>query len=228
MESSTAPPRSRYSIEETVDEIVCYMKKAGTESYLGPQEESVTQLSHSLQAAERASAFLSTLPPSHALLSPSSPIPPSDIVLAAYLHDIGHMILSRPDSWDPSADTSEQHEWVGYHYLIQHGFSAPVAQLVLGHVQAKRYLTFKDPAYYGRLSDSSRMTLVGQGGPMTADEAAEFEKGGLFDIKLRMRTWDEEAKEEHWQGKGDELELYRQMILTHLQTQEQRKATLVV
>ena len=220
-----APPSpSSYSIDETVEEIVCYLKKAGSESYLGPQEESVTQLSHSLQAAERARAYLASLPPSSPLLAPTSPIPPSDIILAAVLHDVGHMILSRPDSWDPSADTSEQHEWVGYHYLINHGFSTAVAQLVLGHVQAKRYLTFKDPAYYERLSDSSRMTLVGQGGPMQAEEAAEFEKGDLFDVKLRMRTWDEEAKEVDWKEKGDELEVYRHMILQHLRTQAQRSS----
>ena len=202
-----------------MDEIISYMKKAGTESYLGPQEESVTQLSHSLQAAERAKAFVDALPPDSPLLCSSSPVPPSDIVLAALLHDIGHMILSRPDSWDPSADTSEQHEWVGYHYLMNHHFSSPLAQLVLGHVQAKRYLTYREVGYYDRLSDSSRMTLIGQGGPMNEAEAVEFEKGHLFDIKLKMRVWDEEAKITEWKETGQELEHYRQLITQHLQNQ---------
>ena len=220
--SSPSIPRSSYTTQQTVDEILSYLKKAGSESYLGPQEESVTQLAHSLQAAERAQAFVNSLPPGHALLSPSSPVPVSDIVLAALLHDVGHMILSRPDSWEATAGQSEQHEWVGYHYLSAHGFSAPVAQLVLGHVQAKRYLTAREPGYYERLSDSSRMTLVGQGGPMREEEAAEFERGDLFDIKLRMRVWDEEAKEVDWQPTTIGLEECRDMIAKHLTAQEKR------
>jgi predicted HD phosphohydrolase len=222
-EVSVPPSLSSYTIEETVNEIMSYLKKAGTESYLGPQEESVTQLSHSLQAAEQAKAFVDGLPPSSPLRSPSFPLTSSDIVLAALLHDIGHMILSRPDSWDPSADVSEQHEWVGYHYLLNHHFSAPVAQLVLGHVQAKRYLTYREAGYYDKLSDSSRMTLVGQGGPMTEAEAVEFEKGELFDVKLHMRVWDEEAKILDWQEKGDELDRYRTLITQHLQRQQTQR-----
>ena len=220
--SSPSSPSS-YSIEETVNEIVSYLKKAGTEAYLGPQEESVTQLAHSLQAAERAQAYLDALPADSPLLSSAFTIPLTDIVLAALLHDVGHMILSKPDSWDPSADTSEQHEWVGYRYLLNHGFSDPVAQLVLGHVQAKRYLTYREAGYYERLSDSSRMTLVGQGGPMCEAEALEFEKGDLFPVKLRMRVWDEEAKLVEWKEKGHELEKYRQLITEHLQRQQRQR-----
>ena len=209
-------PRSPYTIAQTVNEIMVYFEKAGTESYLGPQEESVTQLSHSLQAAQQARVFTSS---SSSVFS----LPARDVILAALLHDIGHMILSRPDSWDASADTSEQHEWVGFHYLQSHGFSPAVAQLVLGHVQAKRYLTFAEPGYHEKLSDSSRMTLIGQGGPMSAQEAADFEKDPLKDVKLRMRVWDEEAKIVDWQPTGHEMEEYRQLITQHLEEQEAQR-----
>ena len=231
-------PTTDYSLEQTVEEIMSYLKKAGTEAYLGPQEESVTQLSHSLQAAERAAEFVdnvrtsSTVPPP-LFTSPSIPIPAAapeteallygdDIVIAALLHDIGHMILSKPDSWDSMHDTNEQHEWVGYHYLLRHHFSSQIALLVLGHVQAKRYLCYREPGYHERLSDSSRMTLIGQGGPMSEAEAVEFERAELFDVKLRMRVWDEEAKIVDWKESGDEMERYRAMIIKHL-TQHRTK-----
>jgi len=233
-----ASPTTDYSIEQTVDEIMSYLKKAGNESYLGPQEESVTQLSHSLQAAQLAAAFVdsvrtSTTVPAPLYTSPSIPKPSiapdtetllygEDIVLAALLHDVGHMILSKPDSWDSLHDTNEQHEWVGYHYLLRHHFSSQIALLVLGHVQAKRYLCYREPGYHARLSDSSRMTLIGQGGPMTEVEAVEFERAELFDVKLRMRVWDEEAKLENWKESGDEMERYREMMVRHL-TQQRNK-----
>ena len=236
---SPVSPMTDYSIEQTVDEIMSYLKKAGTESYLGPQEESVTQLSHSLQAAALAATFVdsvrstSTVPPP-LFTSPSIPKPcvdrsteallyGSDIVLAALLHDVGHMILSKPDSWDSLHDTNEQHEWVGYHYLLRHHFSPQIALLVLGHVQAKRYLCYREPGYQQRLSDSSAMTLIGQGGPMTETEAVEFERGELFDVKLRMRVWDEEAKLENWKENGDEMDRYRDMMLAHLTQQRNKK-----
>ena len=37
-------------------------------------------------------------------------------------------------------------------------------------VQAKRYLTRKDPDYFNQLSEASRRTLEFQGGMMTDDE----------------------------------------------------------
>ena len=143
-------------------------------------------------------------------------------MLAALLHDVGHMILSKPDSWDSVHDTSEQHEWVGYHYLLRHHFSPQIAKLVLGHVEAKRYLCYREPGYHARLSDSSKMTLIGQGGPMSEAEAAEFERAELFDVKLRMRVWDEEAKIVDWKEQGDEMERYRDMMIRHL-TQQRNK-----
>jgi len=217
----TPPSLSRsgsvYTIDQTLDEIVSYLTKAGTESYLGEQEEAVTQLSHALQAAQQAHLYSDD----------------EEIIIAALLHDIGHMILARPDVWDPAAKgedvtddnglQSEQHEWVGYHYLIRHGFSQKIADLVLGHVQAKRYLTYKDAAYYDRLSYTSRMTLIGQGGPFTAAQAQAFEQNPLYQVKIRMREWDEAAKEAEWQSNGHEIEEYTEMIHRHLLLQQHNR-----
>jgi len=196
---------SSYTIDQTVDEIISYLKKAGSESYLGEQEESVTQLSHSLQAAAQASLYDSD----------------EELIIAALLHDIGHMILAKPDVWDEAATKqSEQHEWVGYYYLLNHGFSQKIAELVLGHVEAKRYLTYTDPLYYDKLSDASKMTLIGQGGPFNANEASAFRQSPLYSLKIRMREWDEAAKVTDWKGTGNELQLYKEMILKHLNQQK--------
>jgi predicted HD phosphohydrolase len=87
------------------------------------------------------------------------------------------------------------HEKIGQEYLLAKGFSLKIAKLVSSHVEAKRYLTFKYPSYYDRLSDASRITLEHQGGKMNAEEAAAFEKDPLFNEYIKMRTWDDLAKE---------------------------------
>lgn len=71
-----------------------------------------------------------------------------------------------------------------------------MARLVEYHVQAKRYLTLKEPGYHERLSEASRRTLAYQGGVMTVAEAEAFERDPLCAVSLRMRRWDELAKEE--------------------------------
>lgn len=87
-----------------------------------------------------------------------------------------------------------QHDVIGAVLLRMLGFDETVAACVEGHVLAKRYLCFKEPSYHDRLSASSKATLVFQGGPMSADEAALFEASPLFETSIAMRRWDEEAK----------------------------------
>ena len=89
------------------------------------------------------------------------------------------------------------HERLGADYLRRAGFSERMARLVEYHVQAKRYLTFSQPDYYARLSEASRRTLAYQGGVMSADEAQAFEQDPLCAVSLRMRHWDEQAKDMH-------------------------------
>ena len=76
-----------------------------------------------------------------------------------------------------------------------HGFDEMVAHITEGHVLAKRYLCFKEEDYYAKLSKGSQRTLAFQGGPMTADEAAIFERDPLFGACVEMRRWDEGAKQ---------------------------------
>ena len=106
------------------------------------------------------------------------------------------------------------HEGLGGNYLRQKGFSEKIARLVESHVNAKRYLTYKLPAYYERLSEASKITLVQQGGVMTAEEAQIFEEDELCDLYIKLRQWDDLAK------KTDQplpsLDKYIKMALRHL------------
>ena len=90
------------------------------------------------------------------------------------------------------AQIRAQHDVIGGCWLRMQGFDETVAHLTEGHVLAKRYLCYKEPDY--ELSDESRETLDFQGGPMTAAEAAVFERDPMFDTCIQMRRWDEEAK----------------------------------
>jgi predicted HD phosphohydrolase len=83
-------------------------------------------------------------------------------------------------------------------------------------VQAKRYLAAKKPAYHERLSEASRGTLRFQGGPMSAAEVAAFEADPLFAAKVRLRSWDEAAKEANRSVPG--IESYEGLMREHLES----------
>ena len=63
------------------------------------------------------------------------------------------------------------------------------------HVAAKRYLCAVEPGYLAALSPASVYTLKVQGGPMNAAERAEFEANPQAGAALRLRRWDDEAKD---------------------------------
>ncbi|WP_128544941.1 phosphonate degradation HD-domain oxygenase [Larkinella soli] len=164
------------SAEQTVTEISALFDRYGAEDYYG---EPVTQLEHMLQSAvlaEKAGADAET-------------------VIAAFLHDIGHLLPSESAEDHMDDYGRVDHEKLGADWLRERGFSEKVAQLIEHHVNAKRYLTYKNPAYFARLSEASLKTLEFQGGPMTPEEAAEFERNPYFRGILQVRGWDEQAKE---------------------------------
>jgi predicted HD phosphohydrolase len=67
---------------------------------------------------------------------------------------------------------TKNHEFIGANYAYGLGLPYKTCKLISSHVNAKRYLCYSDPGYYGFLSDASKETLVHQGGVMTGDEAA--------------------------------------------------------
>jgi 2-amino-1-hydroxyethylphosphonate dioxygenase (glycine-forming) len=120
-----------------------------------------------------------------------------EIILAAFLHDIGHICAASYITEDMNGFGVMNHEKIGANFLRKRGFSERIARLVENHVSAKRYLTFKHPEYYEGLSEASKKTLEYQGGKMNPDEAILFEQDDLFEEFIAMRRWDELAKEEN-------------------------------
>lgn len=138
--------------------------------------EGVTQLMHMVQAAKLAQAEGFE----------------EEVILAAFFHDIGHFL---EEGEEMGIYGKHDHDRMGGEYLVSLGFSDKMAKLVASHVAAKRYLTYKIPGYYEQLSDASKKTLEYQGGPMEAIAAKAFEEDALFDLYLKMRYWDDLAKE---------------------------------
>jgi predicted HD phosphohydrolase len=88
-----------------------------------------------------------------------------------------------------------------------------VADLVGGHVEAKRYLVTVEPAYRAVLSDGSTATLARQGEDMSRSELDDFERAALRDDWVRLRRADDRAKVDgasvpgldHWRPALDRL-----------------------
>lgn len=139
--------------------------------------ESVNQVEHALQCATLAEAEGAA----------------DTLVVAALLHDLGHM-LHRDAASALRSGEDDRHEWLGAQTLAR-WFGPSVAAPVSLHVRAKRYLCARESGYLERLSPVSTRTLALQGGPMDAQEAAGFEALAHFDDALRLRRWDDAAKQ---------------------------------
>ena len=145
----------------------------GDQDYIG---EPVSQREHALQAAAHARASGA----------------PEAAVLAALLHDVGHLQYPKQDSM--AGFGTRAHEVLGAHFLASLGFSAKVSALVQRHVDAKRYQVARSETYRAGLSQASQQTLHFQGGAMTLPERQAFEADPHFELALRVRHWDELAK----------------------------------
>jgi predicted HD phosphohydrolase len=117
---------------------------------------------------------------------------PASLVVAALLHDVGHMIHKLGE--DPaSAGVDDRHEALGAKWLAKR-FPAAVSEPVRLHVAAKRYLCAAEPDYFAKLAPDSIRSLNLQGGPMTASEQAAFLAEPFAQAAIRLRRYDEEAK----------------------------------
>ena len=157
---------------EALGEVRTAFAKRGHEGY----GEGVTQLEHALQCALLAERSGASTP----------------LVVATLLHDIGHMLHDLPeDIADSGVDT--QHGSLGSAWLSRH-FGPAVSEPVRLHVAAKRYLSAKEPGYFDRLSDASKLSLKLQGGPMSAKEQEKFAAERFAGDAVRLRRWDDEGK----------------------------------
>jgi len=112
-------------------------------------------------------------------------------LFAAIVAGIMLLVQSPDDIEDWTLDA--QHEEAGACWLARH-FDAAVSEPVRLHVAAKRYLCSKDAGYCAQLSPASVHTLKLQGGPMSVDEVADFERERFCHEAVRLRRWDDQGK----------------------------------
>ncbi|MBI1287687.1 MAG: HDIG domain-containing protein [Flavobacteriales bacterium] len=178
-----------------VDEVFGLFDRFGNADYIG---EAISQIEHGCQAAQCAEKEGFS----------------DEVILAALFHDIGHLCEMNGEKPQMGGYGVMEHEKLGADFLRERGFSEDLAKLVQSHVEAKRYLCFADSEYYGKLSEASKKTLEYQGGVMTETEAADFEKDPLFKTIIRMRHWDELAKEVDIPL--PDMHRYKNMAIAHL------------
>ncbi|XP_069118280.1 2-amino-1-hydroxyethylphosphonate dioxygenase (glycine-forming)-like [Argopecten irradians] len=186
-------------VEATVDTIFNLYQRHGSDDYIG---EPVSLTEHMIQCALLAEQDGQS----------------EEVVLAAFFHDIGHLVGTErgKESMVTSGTNlgAKDHDKVGGQFLRDLGFPNIICDLVQGHVQAKRFLVWKNKDYYDNLSPASRMTLEHQGGKMNDEEAMAFQSNPLFDIIIRMRIWDEAGKDVD--VSGVHLDKYRKLCLDYL------------
>lgn len=156
-----------------VEEIVALYQARGSAAYFG---ERVSTTEHALQAAH------------FALVAQA----PEALVVAALLHDIGHLLEAAPDDIEDWLQDAH-HEVCGARWLARH-FDLAVSEPVRLHVAAKRYLCATDQRYFTRLSSASVHTLGLQGGAMSAEEVARFEAERFAQQAVQLRHWDDQGK----------------------------------
>ena len=163
----------------TLSDIKDLFAVKGERMYAG---EPVTQLEHALQsadAAERAGAS-------------------DDLVLAAFLHDLGHLINDQGET-PTLRGIDDRHEYVALPFL-RGVFPDSVLQPIRLHVDAKRYLCARGDGlitgaeYWSNLSADSKRSLELQGGIFTAAESDAFMAQPYAANAVRLRLWDDLAK----------------------------------
>ncbi len=173
-----------------VDRILDLFERGGSAAYHG---EAVSQTEHALQAAYQA----------------ESEGAPDRLVVAALLHDIGHLLEGQDEDLALQG-VDGRHEAAGQAFLAR-SFGPGIVEPIALHVAAKRYLCAVEPGYLDSLSPSSRLSLKLQGGPMTLEERVQFESHPFHREAVRLRRWDDLAKEVGLKTPG--LEHYRTRLV---------------
>jgi gamma-butyrobetaine dioxygenase len=157
----------------SIDELFALYARWGSDHY----DEDVSQVDHALQTAAQAVAAGAT----------------DELVAAALLHDVGHLLDLEAGRGDTDADL--HHEATGAAYLAATFPPAVTAPIAL-HVRAKRYRCAVDPAYHDALSEGSKRSLERQGGAMDGAEVAAFEAHPGHTDAVALRAWDDRGKVE--------------------------------
>lgn len=196
-------------ISEVIDAVFDLYKNYGEQDYIG---EEVTQLQHALQCGHLAHEEY-----------PDN----KEIILGAFLHDVGHMFGFHTKDLESTGVTpvfnnyinvdvvvdhlgAHNHEQLGSQFLQKMGFTNLICSIPLNHVNAKRYLVSIDENYYNNLSEASKQTLVQQGGLMSSEDIEKFKNDPNKDLYIKMRHWDDAAKSTSFEYKYN-LDYFREL-----------------
>ncbi len=160
--------------------------------------EGVSQSEHALQAAALAEA------------EGAAPA----LVVAALLHDIGHLLVQDAHGDNGHRKAVLPHEEIGADWL-EPLFGAAIAEPVRLHVEAKRYLCAVEPGYAKHLPEGSRRRLAMQGGALTRSEIRDFQEHPYHRAAVGLRRIDDRA----WgwnRADVPEFEHYRERLETAL------------
>lgn len=156
-----------------VDEVLSLFADFGSSNY----DEGVTLEDHSLQTAALARSNDAT----------------DSLVLAALLHDVGHMLQAQERGNENYLAVDWEHDLVAAEWL-QPRFGQAVAQPVGHHVCAKRWLCSVEPGYLSSLSDASVKSLAAQGGSFSQEEADRWLRQPGAEDAIALRRWDDDGK----------------------------------
>ncbi|WP_025600224.1 phosphonate degradation HD-domain oxygenase [Burkholderia sp. WSM2230] len=158
----------------TVSDIRSLFEQYGDIAYSG---EPVTQLQHALQTgalAEEAGAD-------------------DELVVAAFLHDLGHLLNLQGET-PTQRGVDDLHQYFALPFL-RTVLADAILEPIRLHVDAKRCLCAIDDTYIGQLSADSLRSLALQGGIFSREEADAFLQKDYAQDALRLRKWDDLAKE---------------------------------
>ncbi len=158
---------------DVADALIELYHRRGGSAY----DEVVTQTAHAAQCGQQAMDHGASV----------------SAIVAAFLHDIGHLLAGDGTRGRDDEPTDRHHEDVGARFLAN-WFPPEVTEPVRLHVPAKRYLCAVEPSYHDGLSPASVASLELQGGPMSADEVAAFEALPGHEQAVDLRRWDDLAK----------------------------------
>ena len=148
-------------------DVLALYERWGGERY----DEELAQLDHALQTAGRARSAGAS----------------DELVAAALLHDVGHLLFLAGEARGP-------HEATGPAFLADLFPQSVLAPIAL-HVQAKRFLCAVEPTYHNTLSAGSAASLARQGGAMTSGEVVTFESVTGWSDAVALRRWDDVGKD---------------------------------
>jgi gamma-butyrobetaine dioxygenase len=158
----------------SVDGLLELYERGGGE-HLG---EAVTQLQHALQAGTLAASAGAG----------------DALVVAALLHDVGHLADDARSPGSSEGGGDDRHDARGAR-LLASIFGPDVTAPVALHVVAKRWSCAVEPSYLETLSAASVASLAAKGGPLDAASCARFEAHPAFRDAVALRGFDEAAKD---------------------------------